>query len=178
MLYGIKIAKPKIILKIVQDLKLIGNEKLLDLGCGRGMLLCEAAKHLPDGEAHGIDIWSNKDQSGNKLEKTLENAAREGVKEKINIHTGDVRCLPFPDNTFDVVVSSLCLHNINDKNERDKSLLEMLRVLKTGGGFTIADIHHAKAYAEFLKTQNINVEYSKSNYSYCPQLGIIKGKKS
>ncbi len=177
MLYGTKIAKPKIALKIIQNLKLTGNEKLLDLGCGRGILLCEAAKHLPHGKVYGIDLWSSKDQSGNRPEKTLENADREGVKERVSIHTGDVRFLPFPDSSFDVVVSSLCLHNIQGKEEREKSLLEMLRVLKPGGKFAIADIQHAKAYAEFLISQNANVEYSKTNYSYCPPLKIIEGRK-
>lgn len=176
MLYGIKISKPKIASKMIRNLGLAGNEKLLDLGCGRGLLLCEAAKHLPHGEAHGIDLWSNKDQSGNKPEKTLDNADREGVKERVIVHTGDIRTLPFPDATFDAVVSSLCLHNIRDKKGRENALLEVLRVLKPGGKFVIADIQRAKEYTEFLMAQGIHVKHSKPNYSYCPPITTIEGQ--
>lgn len=177
MLYGIKIVKPKIASKMIQSLDLKGNEKLLDLGCGRGLLLCEAAKNLPYGEAHGIDLWSNKDQSNNKPEKTLENADREGVKQRVIIHTGDVRALPFSDATFDAVVSSLCLHNIRDRKEREKALSEALRILKPGGKFVIADLYRVKEYAEFLIAQGLNVKYSKPNYSYCPPIMIVEGAK-
>lgn len=177
MLYGIKITKPRVALKMIQNLELKGHEKVLDLGCGRGLLLCEVAKHLSHGEVLGIDLWSVKDQSGNTLEKTLENVRREGVKERVNIHTGDVRALPFPDSTFDAVVSSLCLHNIRDKAGREQALLEMLRVLKPGGRFAIADIQRSKEYREFLIAQGINVKYSKPNYSYCPPITTVEGKK-
>jgi SAM-dependent methyltransferase len=175
MIYGIKIAKPKIASSMIQNLHLSGNEKILDLGCGRGILLCEAAKHLPNGEAHGIDLWFNKDQSGNKPEQTLENANREEVK--VMIHTGDVRALPFPDASFDVAVSNLCFHNIGEKKGREQALSEMLRILKPGGKFAIADIQYAKEYADFLIAQVAHVEYSKSDYSYCPPITIVKGKK-
>ena len=177
MLYGIKVAKPKIISKMIKNLRLTGNEEVLDLGCGRGLLICEIAKHLPYGKVHGIDLWSAKDQSGNALENTLKNADQDGVKQRVTIHTGDARALPFPNCTFDAVVSSLCLHNIGDKKGRERALLEMLRVLKPGGKFAIAAIQRAKEYIEFLMTQGITVEYSKPDYSYCPPITIVEGKK-
>lgn len=177
MLYGIKIVKPRMASQLIQNLHLKGDEKVLDLGCGRGLLLCEAAKALPHGEVHGIDIWSSKDQSGNTLETTLENARREGVRERVNVHTGDVTALPFPDSTFDIILSSLCLHNIQAKEEREQALREGLRVLKPGGKFAIVDIQCAKEYATFLRAQGISVECSKPNYSYCPPLTTIEGKK-
>lgn len=177
MLYGIKVAKPKIASQMIQNLRLQGDEKVLDLGCGRGLLLCKIAQCLPCGEAHGIDLWSHQDQSGNSPEKTLENADREGVKDKVIVHTGDTRALPFSDHSFDAIVSSLCLHNIKDKKEREKALREMLRVLKPGGKFAIADIQHVKEYAEVLSAQDIQLAYSKSNYSYCPPIRVIEGRK-
>ncbi len=176
MLYGIKIAKPKIVSQMIRQIKLTGNEKVLDLGCGRGLLVCEVAKQLLYGEVHGIDLWSKKDQSGNKPEKTLENAKKEGVLEKVTIHTGDIRSLRFANQSFDVVVSSLCLHNIKDKNEREKALQEMLRILKVGGKFAIADIQYGKQYQEFLTTKGARIEYTKKCYSYCPPITILIGK--
>ncbi len=177
MVYGIKIAKPKIIGQMVQNLKLAGDEKVLDLGCGRGILLCEVAKNLPRGEVVGIDLWSAQDQSGNSPKKTLENADLEGVKERISVHTGDIRALPFPDNTFDVALSSLCLHNIEDRAGREQALREMVRILKPGGKFAIADIRRAKEYQEFLSLQGIKVYSSGPLYSYCPPITILEGCK-
>jgi hypothetical protein len=67
-----------------------GNEQVLDLGCGRGAVLIEAARQLPDGRAVGVDLWSGKDQSGNRPEATLANAAAAGVADRVEVHTADM----------------------------------------------------------------------------------------
>lgn len=54
MLYGIKITKPRIVLNMIQNLELKGHEKILDLGCGRGLLLCKIAQYLPQGDG----LWN------------------------------------------------------------------------------------------------------------------------
>ena len=59
-----------------------GDEQLLDLGCGRGAVLIEAARRLPTGRAVGADLWSGRDQSGNSPEATLANAAAAGVADR------------------------------------------------------------------------------------------------
>ena len=176
MIYGIKIAKPWIVQKMIDKLDLNGSEKILDLGCGRGLVLCNIAKYLSDGEAHGIDLWSSEDQSGNAATKTLENADREGVLDKVTIHTGDIRSLPFSNHSFDVIVSSLCLHNIRDKEEREKALQELIRALKPGGKFVIADIQRAKEYNKFLTDQGLQVEELETNYSYFPPITVVRGR--
>ena len=163
MLYGIKVTKPRIVLHMIQRLELKGHEKVLDLGCGRGLLLCKIAQFLPHGMAYGVDLWSTKDQSGNSTDQTLQNADREGVKARVIIQTADVCSLPFADNSFDVIVSSLCLHNIKDKKQRSNALSEMLRVLKPGGKFAIADIQRRKEYADLLSTNGVYVKRSKAN---------------
>ena len=177
MLYGIKVTKPRIALQMIQYLELKGHEKVLDLGCGRGLLLCKIAQYLPQGMAYGIDLWRAKDQSRNSPEQTLQNAEREGVKTRVTIQTGDVCALSFEDNSFDAVTSSLCLHNIKDKEQRGKALSEMLRVLKPGGKFAIADIQRSKEYADFLTAKGVYVKRSKANYAYCPPLYILEGEK-
>ena len=177
MLYGIKITKPRVALKMIQNLELKGHEKVLDLGCGRGLLLCKIAQYLPQGMAHGIDLWSTKDQSGNSLETTIQNADLEGVKSRVAVQTEDVCFLSFSDNSFDAVVSCLCLHNIKEKPQREKALAEMLRVLKSGGRFAVADIQRGKEYVDFLSAKGIRVKCSKPNYAYCPPLYIVEGEK-
>jgi len=66
---------------------------------------------------------------------------------------------------------------IEDKKGREQALLEMLRILKPGGKFAIADIQRAKEYGEFLLAEGVNAKYSKPNYSYCPPITIIEEKK-
>jgi hypothetical protein len=53
-----------------------GDEQLLDLGCGRGAVLIQAAKRLPAGRAVGVDLWSAQDQSGNTPAMTLATSPR------------------------------------------------------------------------------------------------------
>ena len=60
-----------------------GNENVLDIGTGQGLLMNGAAKHLTIVKSIGIDIWSSKDLSDNTINKTLANVALEGVKDKI-----------------------------------------------------------------------------------------------
>ena len=87
----------------------------------------------------GIDIWSIKDQSGNARDVTLRNASLEGVADHVQIDTGDMRALPHPDATFDLVVSSMAIHNIRSQADRKLAVTEGFRVLKPGGRMVIAD---------------------------------------
>jgi ubiquinone/menaquinone biosynthesis C-methylase UbiE len=117
---------------------LAGNEQLLDLGCGRGAVLIEGAKRLPEGRAVGVDLWS-KDQSGNRPETTLANAAVAGVADRVQVHTADITALPFADGTFDIVTSALAIHNIRSAEGRYRAVDEAMRVLRPGGQLLIAD---------------------------------------
>jgi ubiquinone/menaquinone biosynthesis C-methylase UbiE len=95
-----------------------GDERVLDMGCGRGAVLTAVARRLTTGRVTGADIWSRLDQSGNARDVALRNASLEGVSDRVAIETGDMRALPFPDATFDLVVSSLAIHNIRSNAER------------------------------------------------------------
>ncbi|MBA3914226.1 MAG: class I SAM-dependent methyltransferase [Acidobacteriales bacterium] len=129
-----------------------GNERVLDVGTGRGLLMIGAAKHLTTGKSVGIDIWSGKDLSGNSLEGTLRNVALEGVKDKVEVREEDATALQFPDNSFDVVVSNLCLHNIPSRTGRDKACREIVRVLKPGGTAVISDYKNTAEYLRLFRS--------------------------
>ena len=120
-----------------------GDEKTLDVGCGHGLLLIAAAKKLTTGRATGIDIWQSVDQAANSADATRHNAELEGVD--VDVRDGDARHIPFDDELFDVVVSSLALHNIYDRAEREQALHEIARVTKPGGHVGIIDIRHSYA---------------------------------
>jgi arsenite methyltransferase len=135
---------------ILDALHLRGDERVLDMGCGRGAVLTAVARRLPAGRVTGIDLWSTHDQSGNARDVTRHNASLEGVGDRVDIETGDMRALPFPDGTFDIVVSSLAIHNIPSNADRAKAITEAWRVLKPGGRLAIADIRATARYAKTL----------------------------
>ena len=135
---------------LIDELHLRGDERILDLGCGRGAVLLMAAQRLTTGRAVGVDLWRNFDQSGNSLEATRRNATAEGVADRVDLHTGDMTALPFADNSFDLVVSSLAIHNISGSAGRQKAISEAVRVLRPGGGLMIADIRATRQYAAQL----------------------------
>jgi len=136
---------------ILDRLALRGDEQVLDMGCGRGAVLTAVARRLTTGRVTGIDIWSTKDQSGNARDVTLRNAAAEGVTDRTRIDTGDMRGLPYPDATFDLVVSSLAIHNIRSNAERSRAIVEAFRVLKPGGCIVMADIRATSVYESALR---------------------------
>lgn len=132
--------------ELLDGLKLRGDERVLDMGCGRGAVLLLAAQHLTTGRAVGVDMWRSADQSGNSEEAARRNAIAEGVAERVELQTGDMTALPFEDDSFDVVVSSLAIHNIRGRVGREKAVEEAVRVLRPGGRLMIADVrgtrHH------------------------------------
>ena len=138
--------------RILDHIHLRGDEGVLDMGCGRGAVLTAVARRLTKGRVTGVDIWSKKDQSGNAKDVTLRNASIEGVGDRVRIETGDMRALPYPDATFDLVVSSLAIHNIRSNADRKRAIAEGFRVLKPGGRIVIADIRATATYEEALRT--------------------------
>jgi SAM-dependent methyltransferase len=131
-----------------------GDESVLDVGCGRGLMLIGAAKLLTSGTAIGIDLWRSEDQSGNDPEATKLNAEREGVEDRVQIRTGDARELPLPDNSVDVVMSHWVVHNMEAEPDRMKALDEMWRVLRPGGVLVLADIAHVENYCNYLASRD------------------------
>ncbi len=137
--------------RILDRAQLRGDEMVLDMGCGRGAILTAVARRLTTGRVIGVDIWSTTDQSGNAKDVTLRNASLEGVSERVQVETADMRSLPFPDATFDLVVSSLAIHNIRSRADRRQAISEGFRVMKPGGRMVIADIRATALYADALR---------------------------
>ena len=136
--------------RLLDRLALHGDETVLDVGCGHGLLLIGAARRLPRGRAIGIDLWSQNDQAANSADATLANAAAEGVRDRVDVRSGDMRQLPFDRASIDVVVSSLAIHNLPTAADRALAVAEIARVLKPGGRVGILDIAHVGEYARVL----------------------------
>ncbi|HZB29298.1 MAG TPA: class I SAM-dependent methyltransferase [Streptosporangiaceae bacterium] len=138
--------------EVLDGLELRGDERLLDLGCGRGAVLLAAARHLPHGQAVGVDLWRVGHQFGNSSAATLWNARAEGVADRVAVHAGDLRRLPYAEASFDLVVSSLTVHTIFGRAGRAKAIAEAYRVLRPGGRLVIADLARTpREYARVLK---------------------------
>jgi ubiquinone/menaquinone biosynthesis C-methylase UbiE len=158
MLFFSKVQKLKDRDKLLNLIQWSGREYVLDIGCGRGLMLIGAAKRLTTGKAIGIDLWQQQDQANNNAEATLANAKIEDVLERIEVKTADMRELPFPENHFDVVVSNWAVHNVEAAADRQRALNEIIRVLKPGGSVVIGDIVNQTEYANHFQQHGmINV---------------------
>jgi len=150
-LYTTRVGKFEVWAQLLDELKLQGDEHILDLGCGRGAVLLMAAGLLSTGKAVGVDLWQKRDQSGNAMTVTARNAQSEGVAGRVELLTADMRVLPFADKSFDVVLSSLAIHNIADADGREHAIDEAVRMLKPGGRLIIVDIGNTRRYAQRLQ---------------------------
>jgi arsenite methyltransferase len=155
-----------------------GDERVLDVGTGRGLLMIGAARRAPRGHAVGIDTWSAVDLSDNRAENTLRNAEAEGVRDRIEVRSEDARKMSFPDQSLDVVLSNLCLHNIPDEVGRAAACREIARVLRPGGTALLSDFRHTRDYAAALAAAGLAVERLGPYWlSTFPPLAIVRAKK-
>jgi arsenite methyltransferase len=155
-----------------------GDETVLDVGTGRGLMMIGAARKLASGKALGIDIWSNKDLSGNSMENTLHNAEIEGVRDRVDVQSGDAAAMSFADGSFDVVLSNLCIHNIPTKEGRDQACREIVRVLKPGGKAVISDFIHTGDYVKAFRSAGADTTRSGMDFLFTfPPLRIVEVQK-
>jgi ubiquinone/menaquinone biosynthesis C-methylase UbiE len=150
-----------------------GDETVLDVGCGLGLMLIGAAKRLTTGTAVGIDIWQTEDLSGNHPDGTLENARREGVADRVSVLTADMRQVPFPDGHFDVIVSNVAIHNLYQASERATAVREIARVLKSGGACILADVRHEAEYASVLRASGVTDVQRRDSGITSPLIAMI-----
>ncbi len=134
----------QIIEGVAEYVKLPDGGKGLDVGCGSGALTIACAKRNPNARFVGIDRWGKEYASYNKP-LCESNAKAEGVK-NVSFMRGDAVKLDFPDESFDAVTSNYVYHNI--PGDKQKYLLETLRVLKKGGAFAIHDIFSKSRYGD------------------------------
>jgi arsenite methyltransferase len=155
-----------------------GKETVLDVGTGRGLLMIGAAKNLTSGKSIGIDIWSAKDLSGNRPENAIRNADLEGVADKIEVRSEDATKMSFPDATFDIALSNLCIHNIPTREGRESACREIVRVLKPGGVALISDFIRLGEYAAAFRKAGARAERARWFWvDTFPPMGILRVTK-
>ncbi len=112
------------------------GDKVLDVGCGTGNLTMTAKKYAGEnGTVVGIDA------SPEMIETARKKATRAGSNTQFEV--GLIEKIPFPDGTFDAVINRLMVHHLPDDLKR-QAFVDVLRVLKPGGLFFIADFNRPK----------------------------------
>jgi len=159
-----------------------GDESVLDVGCGRGLLLAGVAKRIAgrkgSGRATGIDIWSNTDMAGNSAAATEHNLQLEGVAHLCTLVSMPAQEMHFANASFDLVVSNLCLHNIYDRGARRRAVEQIARVLKPGGTAILSDYKLTGEYAFQLRELGFSVEKRRGSFlTTFPPLTVIIGRK-
>jgi ubiquinone/menaquinone biosynthesis C-methylase UbiE len=109
------------------------GDQVLDVGCGTGTLALEVQRRLgATGHVVGIDPGEQ------QIARARYKAARRNMP--IDFQIGVIEHLPFPDQTFDVALSTIMMHHLGDGLKR-QGLSEIARVLKPGGRLVIADFN-------------------------------------
>jgi cyclopropane fatty-acyl-phospholipid synthase-like methyltransferase len=158
MIWSSRVGKLRERERLLDSLTWRGDEQVLDLGCGRGLMLIGAARRLRTGRAIGVDLWHVEDLGGNSAAAARANAAIEGVADRVTLETADMRALPLANASVDVVLSQAAVHNIAEAAGRRQALEEVARVLRPGGTVLLADIRHLDEYAEVLRGQGFTAE--------------------
>jgi arsenite methyltransferase len=125
-------ARNRLLDTIVEVVNWRGDERVLDVGTGSGIVLFACAKQLRTGTATGIDIY-DPNAGGGSAERFWRNARAEGVTDRVELLNVDARHMTFADETFDVAVSSLAMHHIGLAQDRQRATAEIIRILKPGG---------------------------------------------
>jgi len=111
--------------------------RLLDIGCGSGILSVEISLKHPDLQIDAIDYWGG---TWGYSKENCESLAKENdVDGRITFLKASASSLPFPDETFDVIISNMVFHEVADAKDKRDVIKEALRTLKKGGLFIFQD---------------------------------------
>ena len=162
--------------RLFRDIDWQGVRGVLDAGCGPGLLLVGSAKAAPDSRVTGVDIWDRRLESGNSPRRALENAAIEGVGDRVEVREGDIRRLPFTDSTFDLVLSRAVLNHVKGAGARRAAVHELVRVLRPGGqlGLVIVDDWNLDEYKAWLRDEGVEVRALREAARYPPGLVFLR----
>lgn len=116
------------------------GETVLDVGCGTGTLALEAYARVGEtGRVVGVD------PALRQIARARSKAARRGFP--VDFRVGAIERLPFPDQSFDVVLSTWMMHHLPDDLKR-RGLSEIARVLRPAGRLVIVDAEHPKHHGQ------------------------------
>ena len=122
---------------IIAHFDLAPGNRVLDVGCAKGFLVKDLVDALPGLEVYGVDV----------SEYALMNCHPDVVG---RLHQGSADRLPFPDDSFDCVISLDCVHNL--PRERAKTALKEIQRLSGGKAFVRVDSYHTQEQKEIFES--------------------------
>ena len=164
--------------RMIAMIKWRGDEAVLDIRTGRGLVAIAAAKHLRTGTVTAIDNWPPGKESANTLEAVQRNIDIEGVHDRVELRSGDASDIAFVDNSFDAIFCLGGLDTVESPEARELAYGEIARVLKPRGTAIIAGFSTAESCAKALQAAGLKVDGPRSyaNAAYTP-LSIVKAWK-
>lgn len=164
--------------RLLDRLGMRGDEHIVDLGCGSGLMLLGALVRAPRGHGTGIDLWRTVDQAGSNPRQAAANARALGVGDRVELITGDMSDLPLEDASADLVLACLSIHNIHDRAARDRTIAEAGRVLRAGGRLALIDMARTAEYAEAARRAGLtDVTLSRRSLLMYPPVRILTAAK-
>ena len=136
--------------RLIQQAHIQPGQRVLDLGCGTGTLTLLVKQHHSDSDVLGID--------GDPAILAQARAKSLAARANVTFTQGMAFSLPYPDNSFDRILSSLVFHHLTREHKR-RAIAEIYRVLRPGGEVHIADWgkpHNAVMRAAFLSVQMLD----------------------
>jgi SAM-dependent methyltransferase len=124
--------------QLLDSLDWDGVGKVIDIGCGSARLAIAIAKKYPDAEVAGVDYWGRAWEYSKDICEN--NAAIEGVSDRMSFQKASASSLPFEDEAFDAAVSNLVFHEVSDVKDKRQVVREALRVIRKGGRFVFQDL--------------------------------------
>ncbi|HOX38075.1 MAG TPA: methyltransferase domain-containing protein [Candidatus Brocadiia bacterium] len=122
-------AEPRLNRMIADALAPKDGDRIVDVGCGTGLLTAEVSARIGTGEVIGVDASF----------PMIKVASRKRANSVCRFQPGLAEELPFEDSSFDAYTSALFYHHV-PLDLKKRSAMEAMRVLKPGGRFVIADI--------------------------------------
>ena len=127
--------------QLIRQAKIGQGHRVLDLGCGTGTLTILIKQNHPDAEVFGLD------GDKNVLQLARGKAAKANVE--LNLDLGMAFEMPYPDQSFHRVLSSLVIHHLTTQNKQ-RALQEAYRVLIPGGELHVADFGRPHNFVAYL----------------------------
>lgn len=168
--------------KLVNKINIDDNISVVDIGAGSGSLSIKTAKKNKSLKVTSVDYWG--DNWEYSMKQCLANTKIEFVDQQIDLIKASASKLPFADNDFDVVISCLTFHEVQDVKDKNLVIAEAIRVLKSGGQFVFFDLFYEKNdfgdigdFVEKLESNNVKIiEMTgvKDFLVHCPKILLKK----
>ncbi len=163
--------------RMIGTVKWRGDEAVLDIGTGLGLVAIGAAKRLRSGTVTAIDAHFAAGSEDGMLEQAQRNAEIEGVQNRVAFRIGDALDIEFVDGSFDAVFCLNCLSTIPRKSERTQACREIVRVLKPRGIAIVAEQANAAEYVQAFQAAGLKIEGPRPFWRAYSALSIVIARK-